>query len=151
MKNTNNLSSLTKDQRVGLRNFFVQRAVLSLTVSNLVPALSGLKIIGSEIPAVRLSHDSNRSVAVSDSTKSVKFDIVDSFGQAFKGIKTVKVLLVNVSDNKAELKDITAAVKLNQDKSGATWTIGTLPIGRYQLILTIDSFPVTSPTIVVTD
>ena len=64
----------------GFRNFFVQSAALSSSVAQLLPALNGLKLIGSDIPAVRITADHKKTVSVSEKSKSVKLDIVNSFG-----------------------------------------------------------------------
>jgi len=75
--------NLTKEQRVGLRNYFVQQSALSPTVKSLVPALKGLQSTAAEVPAVRIS--SQKTVSVKDKTKKAKFEIVDAFGKPFKG------------------------------------------------------------------
>lgn len=76
----NNFEKLTKEQKAGFRNFFVQSAALSSSVAQLLPALNGLKLIGSDIPAVRITADHKKTVSVSEKSKSVKLDIVNSFG-----------------------------------------------------------------------
>ena len=48
---------ISKDQRVGLRNFFVQSASLSHKSCRGVTSLKGLSLIASDIPAVRLAGD----------------------------------------------------------------------------------------------
>jgi hypothetical protein len=115
-----------------LRNFFVQNAVLSYSVKQLLPSLRGLKAVGS-VPAVILAATSKRSLPVTDSSKQVKFDIVDGFGNSLRGSKQVKVSLVDVSNNKAGIKDITSSVSLSNENSVATVPLGNIGIGRYQL------------------
>lgn len=122
-----------------MRNFFVQNAVLSHSVKQLLPSLRGLKAVGS-VPAVRLAATSKRSLPVTDSSKQVKFDLVDGFGNSLKGSKQVKVSLVDVSDNKAGIKDITSSVSLSNENSVATVSLGNIGIGRYQLNFQVDSF-----------
>ena len=127
--------ALTNEQRIGLRNYFVQQAALSSTVTTLLPALKGIDLTGKNVPAIRIS--GQKTVSVSDKAKNVKFEVVDTFGKAFKGIKNVKVSLVDLSDNKASVKDITSQVKV--DNSAAIWSIpADTSIGRYQLIFNID-------------
>jgi hypothetical protein len=56
MKQLNNLDGLSKEHRVGLRNFFVQQAALSSSVSSMLSPLKGLSALGgSSIPAVKLA------------------------------------------------------------------------------------------------
>ena len=47
--------ALTKEQIVGLRNYFVQQAALSSTLTTLVPALKGLDLTGKDVPAIRIT------------------------------------------------------------------------------------------------
>jgi hypothetical protein len=70
----------------------------------------------------------------------VKFDIVDGFGNSLRGSKQVKVSLVDVSNNKAGIKDITSSVSLSNENSVATVPLGNIGIGRYQLNFQVDSF-----------
>jgi Oligosaccharyltransferase subunit Ribophorin II len=115
-----------------------------------VASLRGLKAVGSDLPSVRLSGDQKRTLQVSDSN-TVKLEIVDSFGKLLTSAKSIKVSLADISDNKAGLKDITSSVKLSKDNSQATWTVGNLPIGRYQLLFTIDGAQVSTPVLTVAD
>ena len=149
IKHTNDFESVTKDQLVGLRNFFVHQAILSNSVEQLVYALRGISLIAKDIPAVRVSSDSKRTVKISDSKKSVTFELVDTYGKAFADGKSIKVSLADLSDGKAGLKEVTSQVKISKDK--ATWSLGDLPIGRYQLIFSVDSFTVAAPSVTVTD
>jgi hypothetical protein len=112
---------VSKDQRVGLRNFFVQHAALAHTNCRATCSLKGLKLIdGADIPAVRLSSDSRKTVQFGDSgSKNVKFEIVDAFGKPFVQTENAKVSIADLSDNKAGLKDITSQVKFSN--SVATW------------------------------
>lgn len=96
MQKTGKFDSLTKDQLVGLRNYFSQHAALSQSVHQALPALQGLKIVGQSIPSVR-SLSSKVSV---QTTKTVKFDIADSLGNPIKGQKVTKVSLIDLSDAK---------------------------------------------------
>jgi hypothetical protein len=140
--------ALTKEQKVGLRNYFVQQAALSSTVTTLLPALKGLDLTGKDVPAIRIS--GQKTVSVSDKAKNVKFELVDSFGKAFKGAKNVKVSLADLSDNKASVKDVSTQVKV--DNSAATWSIpADTSIGRYQLIFNVDGYIVQAPVVIVTD
>ena len=87
---------------------------------------------------------------MSEKEKNVRFEVVDSFGKAFKGTKNVKVSLVDLSDNKASVKDVTTQVKV--DNSAATWSIpADTSIGRYQLIFNVDGYIVQAPVVIVTD
>lgn len=52
----------------------------------------------------------------------------------------MKVSLVDVSDNKAGIKDITSSVSLSNENSVATVSLGNIGIGRYQLNFQVDSF-----------
>ncbi len=104
-------------------------------MSSLLPALKGLELTGKDVPAIRLT--GQKTVSVSDKVKNVKFEVVDSFGKAFKGTKNVKVSLVDLSDNKASVKDVTSQIKV--DNSAASWSIpADTSIGRYQLIFNVD-------------
>lgn len=76
---------------------------------------------------------------------------MDSFGKSLKGVKTVKVSLADLSEG-ASVKDITSQVKLSQDNSVATWTVGSdISIGRYQPVFTLDQATVSAPSITVAD
>ena len=79
---------------------------MSPNVKSLVPALKGLQTTAAEVPAVRIS--SQRTISVKEKTKTAKFEIVDAFGKPFKGAQNVKVSLLDLSDNKAAIKDITS-------------------------------------------
>ena len=121
---------ITKDQKVGLRNFFVQSASLSHKSCRGVTSLKGLSLIGSDIPAVRFANDQKKSVSVEDSSKTVKFELVDGYGKPFTKTEGAKVSIADLSDNKAGLKDITGQVKFVN--SQATWTVDAKQtIGRY--------------------
>lgn len=48
---------ISKEQKVGLRNFFVQSASLSHKPCRGVTSIKGLSLIASDIPAVRLAGD----------------------------------------------------------------------------------------------
>ena len=140
--------SLTKDQKLGLRNYFVQQAALSSNANTIVPALKGIELTGIEVPAIRLV--SKNTLSISDKTKNAKFEIVDAFGKAFKGVKNVKASLLDLSDNKAAVKDITSQVKL--DNSALSWSIpADLSIGRYQPLFHIDGYTVKGQVVTVTD
>jgi hypothetical protein len=72
-------------------------------MNSLLPALKGLDLTGKDVPAIRIS--GQKTVSVSDKAKNVKFELVDSFGKAFKGGKNVKVSLVDLSKKqKLQLK-----------------------------------------------
>ena len=141
-------ANVNKEQRTGLRNFFVQRAVLSSTIgAHLLPSLKGLKTAGSDIAAVRTK--SNRVISLGDATKSMKFEIVDSFGEAFKGGKNLKVSITEVSEQ--SLKDVTTQFKFTDDNSIATWSITNLPAGRYHILFNIDGAPVSAGSVTIAD
>lgn len=98
------LDTLSSEQRVGLRNYFVQQAAISTKPCCIVKALRGLKALG-DIPAVRLGANQKKQVALKE--KAVTFEVVNSLGQALKGQTLSKVSLADLSDNKAGLKDVT--------------------------------------------
>ena len=151
LKQNGNLDNhVSKDQKVGLRNFFVQSAALSNKACRGVTSLKGLSFIGDDIPAVRFQKDQKKTISVSDSTKSAKFELVDAYGNAFTKTTGIKVSMADLSDNKAGLTDVTSQVKF--DKASATWTIDSkLPIGRYQLIFSVNGFTVSAPSVTVVD
>jgi len=106
-------------------------------------------IDGSNIPAVRLSADSKKTVSFGDS-KTVKFEIVDAFGKPFANTENAKVSIADLSDNKGGLKDITPQVKFAN--SVATWKVDAKQvIGRYQLVFSVNGFTVSAPSVTVTD
>jgi hypothetical protein len=99
---------------------------------------------------VTFQKDQKKTISVSDSTKSVKFELVDAYGNAFTKTTGIKVSMADLSDNKAGLTDVTSQVKF--DKASATWTIDPKqPIGRYQLIFSVNGFTVSAPSITVVD
>lgn len=141
---------ISKDQKVGLRNFFVQSASLSHKPCRGVTSLKGLSVISADIPAVRFAADQKKTVSVTDSTKTVKFELVDAYGKPYTKTEGVKVSVADLSDNKATLKDVTGQVKFSN--SVATWTIDAKqPIGRYQLIFSVNGYTVSAPSVTVSD
>ena len=121
---------------------------MSSSVKTLVPALKGIEEIGKDMPAVRLT--TQKTVSISEKSKVSKFEIVDSFGKPITGTKNVKVSAIDLSDNKAAVKDITTQTKL--DNSVISWNIpADVSIGRYQLLFNIDGFTLKSSVITVTD
>ena len=141
---------LSKEQKVGLRNFFVQSASLSSKPCCGVTSLKALSLIGSDIPAVRLAGDQKKTVSISDSTKVVKFELVDAYGKPFTKTDGLKVSVADLSDNKATLKDVTSQVKLSN--SIAAWAIDAKQhIGRYQLVFSLNGYTVSAPTVTLFD
>jgi len=114
----------------------------------MVPALKGLELTVKDIPAIKLV--SKSAIPVTEKSKTAKFDLVDAFGKPFKGAKTVKASLLDLSDNKAAVTDITSQVKL--DNSALTWTLpADTPIGRYQPLFHIDGYTLRGQVVTVTD
>jgi response regulator of citrate/malate metabolism len=86
---------------------------------------------------------------VSDKSKTVKFEVVDSFGKPFKADK-LKATLVDLSDNKATVKDISSQAKL--DNSFITWSIPSdQTIGRYQPLFQLNGYTLNGAAVTVTD
>lgn len=77
----------------------------------LVPALQGLRDTTTNIPALLVQ--GGKTVSVADKSKNVKVEIVDGFGKQYKGAKNVKVQMLDLSDNKAAVKDVTSQVKVD--------------------------------------
>jgi hypothetical protein len=61
-----------------------------------------------EIPAAKISSDSKNTISLIEGAKTIKLDIVNTFGHTFKGGKNIKVNLQDLSDPKASEKDITS-------------------------------------------
>lgn len=133
------------DSRVGLRNYFLQRASLSQNVHAILTALRGLKSL-LDVPLVVL--EGAASISTKEAKPEVSIRLVDNFGQTYAAAKSVKGVLAQLDGVKSS-KD--ANLKFNKDNTQATLALTGTAVGKYRLNVTIDGVNVISPLFTVTE
>ena len=126
---------LTATQRLGLRNYFLNRALLAQCNHILLNSLKGLKIL-SDIPNLKLD---NSLVSLGSSKQQISLQLVDNFGNPFKGAKNVAVAFASLTEPSAEVRDLTKSTKFNKDNNEGSVTLNENEIGKYRLQVTVDS------------
>ena len=138
-------AELQGDSRVGLRNYFLQRASLSQNVHAILTALRGLKSL-LDVPLVVL--EGAASISTKEAKPEVSIRLVDNFGQTYAAAKSVKGVLAQLDGVKSS-KD--ANLKFNKDNTQATLALTGTAVGKYRLNVTIDGVNVISPLFTVTE
>lgn len=106
---------LAKDQKQRMRNYFLQKAKFAINTRQAFNSVRALKLL-KDIPLVRQSDNKKSAVAFNDGKTTIKYEIIDSFGNPLASVDKLEVQLQQLDGSKPT-KDITANSKLNKDKN----------------------------------
>ena len=98
-------------------------------------SLKALKLLN-DVPNVKLE---SSVVSLGSSKQQVSLQLVDNYGNPFKGAKTITVALASLTEPTAEARDVTKSTKFNKENNDATITFKENEIGKYKLQVTVDS------------
>ena len=130
-QNGKEIADLTKEQELGLRNYFLTRAVLSHNIHQMAQSLNGLKIL-EHIPFLSVPNGKN-VVSLKDAKKKVKLDLTDMFGHPFKTIGSVNADIVPLDSNNKPTKETTVQFDFSMDQSSVVLTPKDIDIGKYKV------------------
>jgi len=119
--------ALKAEQRVGLRNYFLQRASLSQSVHSVLASLLGLTRLA-DVPVLTIDGESTVSSKAAKPELNIK--LLNNFGALFTAAKSIKTSLLQV-DGTHSTKDVTA--KFNKDNTLGTVNLSGVSIGKYRL------------------
>ena len=114
---------LTDSQSQGLRDYFLSRALLAQCNCALLHALRALETLA-DIPNLRLE---NGLISLSSNKQQIVFELLDNFGNPFKGAKEVSVALVSLTETGGLTREITKSTKLNKENN-----VGTISRMRFR-------------------